>query len=96
MSSNFLNITDLAIELPAGSDRKYAVREVNLKLAPKETLCVVGESGSGKSLTARAIMGLLPAPHVKVTDGSIHFNGDDLTKVSYEHLRQIRGSEIQN
>ena len=94
MSSNLLNITDLAIELPIGSDRQYAVREVNLKLAPKETLCVVGESGSGKSLTARAIMGLLPAPHVKVTEGCINFNGDDLTKVSYEHLRQIRGSEI--
>ena len=94
MSTNLLNITDLAIELPAGSDRQYAVREVNLKLAPKETLCVVGESGSGKSLTARAIMGLLPAPHVKVTEGCINFNGEDLTKVSYEHLRQIRGSEI--
>ena len=94
MNTNLLNITDLAIELPAGSDRQYAVREVNLKLAPKETLCVVGESGSGKSLTARAIMGLLPAPHVKVTEGCINFNGEDLTKVSYEHLRQIRGSEI--
>tara|TARA_B100000700_G_scaffold287519_1_gene343270 strand:+ start:101 stop:1732 length:1632 start_codon:yes stop_codon:yes gene_type:complete len=94
LSTNLLNITDLAIELPAGSDRQYAVREVNLKLAPKETLCVVGESGSGKSLTARAIMGLLPAPHVKVTEGCINFNGEDLTKVSYEHLRQIRGSEI--
>jgi len=94
LSTNLLNITDLAIELPAGSDRQYAVREVNLKLAPEETLCVVGESGSGKSLTARAIMGLLPAPHVKVTEGCINFNGEDLTKVSYEHLRQIRGSEI--
>ena len=94
MNTNLLNITDLAIELPAGSDRQYAVREVNLKLAPKETLCVVGESGSGKSLTARAIMGLLPVPHVKVTEGCINFNGEDLTKVSYDRLREIRGSEI--
>tara|TARA_B100000214_G_scaffold249141_1_gene183038 strand:+ start:29 stop:1660 length:1632 start_codon:yes stop_codon:yes gene_type:complete len=94
LSTNLLTITDLAIELPTGSDRQYAVRKVNLRLAPKETLCVVGESGSGKSLTARAIMGLLPAPHVKITEGCINFNGEDLTKVSYEHMRQIRGSEI--
>ena len=76
MSSKLLDITDLAIQLPEGADRQFAVKDVNLELARGETLCVVGESGSGKSLTGRAIMGLLPAPHVRVAKGSIDFDGE--------------------
>ena len=57
-------------------------------------MCIVGESGSGKSLTARAVMGLLPAPHVRVEKGEINFDGEDIVKISYDRLREIRGSEI--
>jgi peptide/nickel transport system ATP-binding protein len=94
LKNKLLDIIDLAIQLPEGADRQYAVENVNLELARGETLCVVGESGSGKSLTGRAIMGLLPAPHVQVSKGSIQFDGEDVTKASYDRLRQIRGSEI--
>ena len=94
MKNKLLDINDLFIQLPAGADRAYAVQKVDLDLAQGETLCVVGESGSGKSLTARAVMGLLPAPHVQVSNGQINFNGEDLTKASYDRLREIRGSEI--
>jgi peptide/nickel transport system ATP-binding protein len=55
-------------------------KDINLELNAGETVCVVGESGSGKSLTARAVMGLLPAPHVRVGKGEIIFAGEDLTK----------------
>ena len=94
MTEKLLEIKDLTIALPEGSERRHAVMEVNLDLSPGETVCVVGESGSGKSLTARAVMGLLPAPHVKVEKGEIDFIGEDITKVGYERLREIRGSEI--
>ena len=94
MTKPLLTIKDLSVSLPEGADRTFAIEDVNLTLKAGETLCVVGESGSGKSLTAKAIMGLLPAPHVKVTSGSINFEQEDLVKVSYERLRQIRGSEI--
>ena len=94
MSDKLLDIKNLTIALPEGSERSYAVMDVNLDLRPGETVCVVGESGSGKSLTARAVMGLLPEPHVNVEKGEIDFNGEDLTKVDYERLREIRGSEI--
>ena len=94
MTKPLLTIKDLSVLLPEGADRTFAIKDVNLSLKAGETLCVVGESGSGKSLTAKAIMGLLPAPHVKVTSGSINFEEEDLVKVSYERLRQIRGSEI--
>ena len=94
MSTPLLSISDLSILLPDGADRCNAVAEVALTLHSGATVCIVGESGSGKSLTARAIMGLLPAPHVRVGSGVIDFGGEDLTKVDYERLRNIRGSEI--
>jgi len=94
LSTKLLSIRDLHIALPSGADRDYAVEELNLDLVEGETLCIVGESGSGKSLTARAVMGLLPAPHVRVEKGEINFNGEDIVKISYDRLREIRGSEI--
>ena len=58
-----------------------------------ETLGVVGESGSGKSMTAMAIMGLLPA-NVQAVSGSIFYKGQDLLKLSKKEIRKIRGREI--
>ena len=89
-----LDIKNLHVALPGGAERPYAVEAVNLDLAPNEILCVVGESGSGKSLTARAVMGLLPRPHVHIAEGSIHFGEEDLAHVSEARLRAIRGSDI--
>ncbi|ASJ75409.1 ABC transporter ATP-binding protein [Granulosicoccus antarcticus] len=89
-----LTIEGLHVQLPLGSERTHAVENVSYSLAPREILCVVGESGSGKSLTARAIMGLLPAPHVLYEKGRILFQGEDLTQASPERMRQVRGSEI--
>jgi len=95
MTQKLLDIKNLHVALPEGSERPYAVEAVDLELAPNEILCVVGESGSGKSLTARAVMGLLPVPHVRVAKGSIEFDGkEDLATVSESRLRQVRGSEI--
>lgn len=92
--SPLLDIKDLHVTLPAGSERRYAVEAVDLQLAPNEILCVVGESGSGKSLTARSVMGLLPAPHVRLAKGAIHFGDEDLAQVSEARLRALRGSDI--
>ena len=94
MTDSLLTISNLDIALPEGSERTLAVENLSVDLAPGETLCIVGESGSGKSLTARALMGLLPAPHVKVSRGAIDFCGEDLTQASERRLREIRGSEI--
>ena len=93
-SEPLLTINQLHVQLPKGSERTYAVEDVSYSLAPQEILCVVGESGSGKSLTARAIMGLLPEPHVHYEKGQILFKGEDLTKASPNRLRQVRGGEI--
>jgi len=54
----------------------------------------VGESGCGKSVTAMSIMRLIPQPPGKIAGGEIRFHGKDLTKISDEEMRKIRGKDI--
>jgi peptide/nickel transport system ATP-binding protein len=89
-----LTIENLTIDLPPGADRAHAVENVSFELYQRETLCIVGESGSGKSLTAAAILGLLPEPHVHASGGVIGFGDEDMLKVSRDRLRRIRGAGI--
>jgi peptide/nickel transport system ATP-binding protein len=92
--SALLSIRDLSVRLPRGADRSHALSDVSLDLAPNEILCVVGESGSGKSLTAAAVMGLLPGPQVFAEKGVILFEGRDLLPLSEAEMRAIRGARI--
>ena len=92
--SRLLDIRDLHVALPASGQREFAVQQADLHLDPNEILCIVGESGSGKYLTARAVMGLLPRPHVRISKGAVDFLGEDLAQASDARMRQIRGSDI--
>ncbi len=89
-----LAIQNLTVALPAWADRPIAVDNLTLHLNKNEVLCVVGESGSGKSVMARSIMGLLAAPHVRITGGEILFEEENLLKVDAERMRAIRGNGI--
>jgi peptide/nickel transport system ATP-binding protein len=89
-----LDIRDLHVALPAWSDRRHAVKGVSLTVNPREILCIVGESGSGKSMMGKAVMGLLPAPHVHADRGQILFEGRDLLTLGAEAMRAIRGGRI--
>jgi oligopeptide/dipeptide ABC transporter ATP-binding protein len=71
-----------------------SVDGVSYGIKPGETLGVVGESGSGKSVTALSILGLIPQPPGKIVGGKILFHGTDLTELSEEELRKIRGNDI--
>jgi peptide/nickel transport system ATP-binding protein len=55
-----LAVEGLSVRLPGGADRPFAVEDLSLEVRPGEIVCVVGESGSGKSVTAQAVMDLLP------------------------------------
>ena len=86
-------IDNLSIALPEGADRTFAVETVSFRIRPGEMLCVVGESGSGKSMTANALMGLLPEG-VGVRHGRIDFDGRNLLKLPADELYDIRGRRI--
>ncbi|EPC8422197.1 MULTISPECIES: ABC transporter ATP-binding protein [Bacillus] len=87
-----LKVEDLKVHFPIKGgffgrtlDYVRAVDGVSFELQPGETYGIVGESGSGKSTTGKAIMHL-----TKATEGSIHFNNRDLTKLSRSELREQR------
>ncbi|MCB1355889.1 MAG: ABC transporter ATP-binding protein [Maritimibacter sp.] len=90
---SLLSIRDLCIALPEGADRKYAAKDVSFDLAPGEILCIVGESGSGKSMSANAVMGLLPQG-VKPVGGAITFDGQEVLGLSERQMQDLRGRRI--
>ena len=88
-----VSIQNLTVSLPSGADRPLAVENASLEIGRKEIVCIVGESGSGKSITAHAVMGLLPRG-VTATGGAILFDGVDLLKQPAEGMRKRRGRDI--
>ena len=88
-----LSVKDLRIHFSTDHGYVQAVRGVSFDLYKGETLCIVGESGSGKSVTNKAIMGILAA-NGRIVDGSIMYEGEDLTKVSEDEFHRIRGHKI--
>lgn len=93
MAPPVLEIQQLQISLPPGADRAHAVSGLDLRLHRGQTLCVVGESGSGKSVTATAVMGLLP-PQLRLTGGDIRLLGESLPQASSARLRALRGQAM--
>jgi peptide/nickel transport system ATP-binding protein len=71
------------------------LQDLSLTINPGEIVCLVGESGSGKSLSAGAIMRLLPEPHVRVTHGTIRLEGTDLYSLSEADMKKLRGDRIR-
>ncbi len=71
-----------------------AVDGVSWDVRPGETLGIVGESGSGKSVSAMAIMGLVPSPPARFPSGRIIFRGEDLLTATDPRLRALRGKEV--
>jgi len=89
--TEILNISNLTIT-PKNAPNRLLVSNVSLKLSTGKTTCIVGESGSGKSLTALSIMGLLSSQ--LQAQGSIQFQGQELTKLDNKALQSIRGAKI--
>jgi peptide/nickel transport system ATP-binding protein len=94
MASPVLSIENLFVDLPGGADRKHAVGGLTLSVNPGEIVCVVGESGSGKSVTAQAVMGLLPKGQLTRSGGRIVLEGEDISHVSMDRLRDLRGTRM--
>ncbi len=90
---NLLEIRDLHTNFYIHAGKVQAIRGVDIDLDKGEAIGIVGESGSGKSVTMMSVMRLLDA-NGKVEEGSIKFDGKELTTLSNEEIRKLRGSEI--
>ena len=90
MSDPVLQVRDLTITF--GRRQQKAVDSISFDVSADERLGIIGQSGSGKSVTALAIMGLLP-DHARVT-GSIRFDGRELVGLPEREYRQLRGDDI--
>jgi len=89
-----LKVENLSVELSTNKGVAPVIDDLSFELHAGETLSFVGESGCGKSMTALGIMGLLPEKIGRIASGSILFDGEDITKVNNERLREIRGNDI--
>ena len=88
-----LDLRGLRVEIPVDDAMLRPVRRVDLTVARGETVAIVGESGCGKSLTALAIMNLLPR-RARATFERIALAGEDLAAVSRRRWRELRGDRI--
>ncbi len=93
MSAELLTIRELQIGLQRPDQDLSLVNGIDLQIQAGETLALVGESGCGKSITALALMRLLP-PGCRQLAGEIEFEGRDLGLLSEEEMRQLRGGGI--
>lgn len=89
-----LKISDLHVGFLSYAGVTQVLNGIDLELFPGEFLGLVGESGSGKSLTANAVLGLLPARRVVISKGSITFEGQELIGRSEKEFQSLRGKKI--
>ena len=87
--STLLRVDNLTVRFPSAEP----VRNLSFEVEEGETLAIVGESGSGKSLTALALMRLLPKT-AKIPTGKVSFDGRDLLAIEEREMRQLRGRDI--
>ncbi|WP_320109195.1 ABC transporter ATP-binding protein [Mangrovibrevibacter kandeliae] len=90
-SDPVLALSDFSLRFAPG---KNLVDGVGFEVRAGETLCIVGESGCGKSVTALALMGLLPIPPADIVSGTALFEGRDLFRLSEAELSDLRGNRI--
>jgi peptide/nickel transport system ATP-binding protein len=89
-----LEIDDLHVNFVTSHGTVRAVEGLSYSVHPGEMVAIVGESGSGKSVSALAVMRLLPAFSARIPAGSVRFGDKELLSLSEEEMRRVRGREI--
>lgn len=94
MSTPLLAIDNLDLRFASDRGELHALHGVSLTVNEGEIVGLVGESGCGKSITAAAVLGLLPMPPARIAGGRIVYKERDLLTLSDREMRRIRGPEI--
>ena len=94
VAAPLLAVENLSVTLATRDGVAPVIDDLSFSLEAGGSLSIVGESGCGKSMTALALMGLLPQPVASVASGRILLDGEDLTAASEERLRAVRGNDI--
>ncbi len=94
MAVPMLEVKDLHVEFNSRQGHVRAVRGLSYTLEEGQSMALVGESGSGKSVSALAILGLLPKKTSKISSGSVKFKGVELIGAPERELRLLRGKSI--
>jgi peptide/nickel transport system ATP-binding protein len=93
-SDPLLEVRDLSVEFQTRKGVARVLEGVSFALGRGSTLGLVGESGCGKSMTALAIMRLIPDPPGRITAGTVRFEGTDLLRLDDAEMREIRGNRV--
>ena len=93
-AKRILQVQDLRVEFKTRRGVASVLNGVSFDVHAGETLCVVGESGCGKSMTALALLRLIPTPPGRISSGQVMYDGEDLVKADPQRMRKIRGNRI--
>jgi oligopeptide/dipeptide ABC transporter ATP-binding protein len=93
-AERLLDVENLAVEFATYGGNVKAVRGVSFHVDKGETLAIVGESGCGKSVTVQSLMGIIPMPPGKITDGTATLTGSNILGLPPKEANKFRGVEI--
>ena len=94
MGEALLRGQDLRVEFKTRRGKALVLNGVDFEIHAGETLCVVGESGCGKSMTALALLRLIPSPPGRIRSGRVLFQDEDLLEADEARMRDVRGNRI--
>ena len=89
-----LEVDGLCVDFAVRRKRVRVLSDISFTVARGETLGIIGESGCGKSMTALALLRMIPSPPGRITSGRVLLNGEDLIQVPEQRIRAVRGGEI--
>ena len=86
-----LDVEGLCVDFVVRKRQVRVLSDISFTVGRGETLGIIGESGCGKSMTALALLRMIPSPPGRISAGRVLLNGEDLLQVSEKRIRGIRG-----
>lgn len=94
MDAALLSISNLSVQFTTYDGVAAVVDDISMYVQKGESVGLVGETGCGKSVTLKAVLGILPSPPARIPQGSILFQGKELTRLEAKARRALMGKEI--